>query len=66
MPVSKVYKHAHADTYDTKSKICDNKMYVRRTRSFSEQECDLIVITVLVCINLTMLLRKSCRVHNYT
>ena len=64
MPVSKVYKHAHADTYDTKSKICDNKMYVRRTRSFSEQKCDLI--TVLVCIKLTMLLRKSCRVYNYT
>ena len=28
---------------------------------FSEQECDLV--TVLVLINLTLLLRKSCSVH---
>ena len=28
---------------------------------FSEQECDLVV--VLVCINLTLPLRKSCSVH---
>ena len=41
-------------------------MYARRTSSFffSEQECDLV--TVLVCINLTFLLRRSCRMHNYT
>ena len=34
----------------------------RRTRSFfSEQECYLV--TVLVCINLNLTLRKSCSVH---
>ena len=37
-------------------------MHARRMRSFfSEHECDLV--TVLVCINLTLPLRKSCRVH---
>ena len=37
-------------------------MYARRTRIFfPEQECD--PVTVLVCINLTLLLRKPCSVH---
>ena len=36
-------------------------MHERRTRSFSEQECDLV--TMLVCINLILQLRKSCSVH---
>ena len=45
MPVSKVYKHT--DTYGTKCKLCDSKMYARRTRSFfPEQECE--PVTVLV------------------
>ena len=37
-----------------------NEMYARGTRSFFEQECDQVV---LVCINLTLLQRKSCSVH---
>ena len=37
-------------------------MYARRTRIFfPEQECD--PVTVLVCIYLTLLQRKSCSVH---
>ena len=35
-------------------------MYARRTRSFF-REYD--PVTVLVCTNLTLLLRKSCNVH---
>ena len=34
-------------------------MYARRMRSFSERECDLVTVTVLVCINLTLPVRKS-------
>ena len=37
------------------------RMHARRKRIFSEQECDLV--TVLVCINLTLPLRKSCSVQ---
>ena len=36
-------------------------MYARRTRIFSEKECD--PVTVLVCINLTLRQRKSCSVY---
>ena len=36
-------------------------MYARRTRSFSQAECD--PVTVLVCINLILIRRKSCGVH---
>ena len=41
--------------------FCINKIHARRTRIFSEQECD--PVTVLVCIKLTLLMRKSCNVH---
>ena len=47
--------------------VMSSMQYITRcTRAyayfFSEQECDLV--TMLVCINLTLLLRKSRRVHN--
>ena len=36
-------------------------MYARRTPNFSEQQYNLV--TVIVCINLTLLQEKSCNVH---